>query len=217
VSDIFQEVDEEVRRERLKKLWDQYGWLVIAIAVLIVVGIGGWRGHQWWEAKKAAEAGAVFESAVALATQGKHAEAEAAFSQIAAGSGGAYKVLARLRAAEQLASTDRDAAVKLFDAVAADGSVSRPMRELAQVRAGLLLVDTAPYAAMKSRLEAQTSDDGTFRHTARELLALSAWRSGDAAATKQWVDLIMNDAATPAGTRARTEMLLALGAAGAKS
>ena len=70
MADIFREVDEEVRRERLKQLWDRYSTLIVAVAVLIIAGIGGWRGYQWWEAKKAAEAGAVFESAVTLASEG---------------------------------------------------------------------------------------------------------------------------------------------------
>ena len=46
VSDIFDEVDEEVRREQFKKLWDRYGTLFVALAVLIVVAVGGWRGYQ---------------------------------------------------------------------------------------------------------------------------------------------------------------------------
>ncbi|MBX6427037.1 MAG: tetratricopeptide repeat protein [Variibacter sp.] len=216
MADIFQEVDEEVRRERLKQFWDRYGGLVMAVAVVIVLGVGGWRGYHWWEAKKAAEAGAVFESAISLAAQGKHAEAEAAFEAIAA-KGGAYGVLARLRAAAELAQRDRDGAVKRYDEIAGDASVPRPLRDLAQIRAGLLLVDAAPYDAMRARLEALAGPDGAFRHTARELLALSAWRSGNAAAARQWIDAILSDAETPPGTRARTEMLLALGATEAKS
>ena len=76
MSDIFQEVDEEVRREQLKKLWDRYGYLLIAACVLLVVGVGGWRTYEWWEAKKAAEASTSFQAAVALAGEGKNKEAE---------------------------------------------------------------------------------------------------------------------------------------------
>ena len=216
MSDIFREVDEEVRRERLKQLWDRYNGLIIAVAILIIAGIGGWRTYQWWDAKKAAEAGAVFESAVALASENKHDEAEAAFSAIA-NKGGAYGVLARLRAAGELARKDRDGAVKQYDAIASDSSTPRTLRDLANARAGLLLVDTASYEAMRTRLEPLTRENGAFRHTAREVLALTAWRTGDKAAARQWVDAIMNDAATPAGTRARAEMLLALGATSAKT
>ncbi len=46
MSDIFREVDEEVRREQLKKLWERYSILIVAVAVLIVAGVGGWRGYE---------------------------------------------------------------------------------------------------------------------------------------------------------------------------
>ena len=62
VSDIFHEVDEEVRREQLKKLWERYSISSSRLAVLVVAGVGGWRGYEWWEAKKAAAAGAQFET-----------------------------------------------------------------------------------------------------------------------------------------------------------
>jgi len=86
VSDIFHEVDEEVRRERLNKLWERYGNLLVAAAVVVVAGIAGWRGYGWWEAKKAAESGAAFQTAMSLSEAGKHTEAEVDFAKIA-GSG----------------------------------------------------------------------------------------------------------------------------------
>jgi hypothetical protein len=84
VSEIFDEVNEDVRREQLKKLWDQYSIYIIAGALLIIAAVGGWRGYQYLEAKKAAEAGTAFDKAVELAEQGKHSEAEAAFNSLAA-------------------------------------------------------------------------------------------------------------------------------------
>lgn len=216
MSDIFNEVDEEVRRERLKQLWDRYGGLVIGVALLIVVGIGGWRGYEWWQARKAAEAGAVFEQAVMLASEGKYDEAETAFGRIA-DEGSAYRVLARLRQASELARKDRDGAVKIYDALISDSSLSQVMQDLARVRAGLLLVDTASLDHMRNRLEASTATGRIFRHAARELMAFSAWRAGNPTATKQWLDTIIADPETPVGVRNRTEMLMALSAPDARS
>ena len=71
MADIFHEVDEEVRRERLQKLWDRYSIYIIALAVLIVAGIGAWRGYEWWQAKQAAAAGAQFEAALTLSEAGQ--------------------------------------------------------------------------------------------------------------------------------------------------
>ncbi len=84
------------------------------------------------------------------------------------------------------------------------------------MRAGYLLVDTAPYAELLTRLEPLTANDRTFRHTAREILALSAWKAGDMTAARKWTDMIMADPQTPAGTRSRAEVLSELIAASNK-
>ena len=96
-DNIFHEVDEEVRREQLKQLWNRYGNFLIAAAVVVVLGIAAWRGYQWWEARKSAQAGAAFEAAVELADQSKNAEAQAAFAKIAADAPANYRILARFR------------------------------------------------------------------------------------------------------------------------
>lgn len=210
MSELFDEVDEEVRRDQLKKLWDQYSIYIIGLALLIIAAVGGWRGYQYLEAKKAAEAGAAFDRAVELAEQNKHAEAEAAFADLAAKAPYGYRTLARLRAAAEAATRDKAAATKMFDDIAADGSVAAPERDLARIRAAQLLLETTSYPSMLQRLEPATAKDATFRHSARELLALSAWRANDATATRQWLDMIANDGDTPPGLRSRAEALQAL-------
>jgi hypothetical protein len=210
VSELFDEVDEEVRREQLKKLWERYSIFIIAGAILIIAAVGGWRGYQYLEAQKAAEAGAAFEAAAELSEQGKHAEAEAAFSKLAATAPYGYRMLSRLRAAAEVATRDPQAAAKLYDDIAADRSVGGSEQDLARIRAAGLLLDTTSYSDMLQRLEPATAPAATYRHTARELLALSAWRANDATATRQWLDIIANDGQTPAGLRSRAEALQAL-------
>jgi hypothetical protein len=210
VSELFDEVDEDVRREQLKKLWDRYSIYIVAGALLIIAAVGGWRGYQYLEDKKAAEAGTAFDKAVDLSEQDKHSEAEAAFNSLAATAPAGYRALARLRSAAEVASRDPQAAAKSYDDIAADRGVRAPVRELAKVRAAGLLLETTSYPAMLERLEAATAPEATFRHTARELLALSAWRANDPVAARKWLDLIANDAETPASLRSRAEALQAL-------
>ena len=210
MSELFDEVDEEVRRDQLKKLWDKYSIFIIAGALLIIAGVGGWRGYQYLEAKKAAEAGAAFDKAVELSEANKHTEAEAAFNDLAAKAPSGYRMLARLRAAAEVASRDPKAAAKLYDDIAADRSIGAEQQDLARIRAAGLLVDGAPYSEMLQRLESSTGPQATFRHTARELLALSAWRANDTAAARKWLDLIANDGETPPSLRSRAEAMQAL-------
>jgi hypothetical protein len=210
VSELFDEVDEDVRRDQLKKLWEQYSIYIIAGALLIIASVGGWRGYQYVEARKAAEAGAAFDKAVELSEANKHSEAEAGFAELAAKGPSGYRVLARLRMAAEVANRDTAAAAKMFDEMTADRSVGAAEQDLARVRAAQLLLETTTYPNMKERLEAAAAPGSTFRHTARELLALSAWRANDAAATRQWLDLIANDGETPPSLRSRAEALQAL-------
>ena len=216
MADIFHEVDEEVRRERLKKLWDRYSIYIVALAVLIIAGVGGWRGYDYLQGRKAAEAGAAFEAALTLAEAGKHQEAADAFAKVGKDGTPGYRTLARLREAAELAVTDAKAAVAAFDAVAADGAVTQTLRDVAGVRAGFLLLDTAAYEEMRNRLEPLTAANRPFRHSARELLALSAWRAEDMATTRRWSDMILNDGETPPSIRARIDVLMALVPATAK-
>jgi hypothetical protein len=210
VSELFDEVDEEVRREQLKKLWDRYSIYIIAAALLIIAAVGGWRGYQYLEAKKAAEAGAAFDAALELAEQNKHAEAEAAFDKLAATAPSGYRMLARLRAAAEVATRDPQAGAKIYEDLAADRSIGAEQQELARIRAAGLLLDSESYPNMLQRLEVASKPDATFRHTARELLALSAWRANDTTAARQWLDMIANDGETPAAMRSRAEALQAL-------
>jgi hypothetical protein len=122
-----------------------------------------------------------------------------------------------VRAAAELAQTDPKAAVAAYDKIVANSSVGSDLRDLAGLRAGALLMDSGAYADARARLEPLTGADHTFRHTARELLALTAWRAGDAAAAKRWIELISTDPATPPDERSRMEMLTALMASEGKS
>jgi hypothetical protein len=210
VAELFDEVDEEVRREQLQKLWQKYSIHIIAALLLVIAAVGGWRGYQYLEEKKAAEAGDAFNKAVQLSEQGKHTEAEASFNDLVAKGPAGYRMLARFRAAAEVANKDPQAAAKMFDNLAADSSIGPELQGLARIRAAGLLVDTATYADMVRRLEPEAAAGQTFRHAAREMLALSAFRTNDSTAARKWLDEIELDAETPPSMRSRAEALQAL-------
>ena len=152
-----------------------------------------------------------------MSEQGKYTEAEAAFAKVAADAPQGYRVLARMRAASALAQVKPADAIKAYDELSADASIGTTWQDLAAIRAGLLLVDTASLADMRRRLDPLAEPTRSFRHTARELLALSAWRSHDIPAARRYLDMIATDAESPIGTRARADVLSGLIAAEGKS
>lgn len=210
MSDIFREVDEEIRHERYKKLWDRFGIWLIAVAVFIVIGTAGYRGWLYWQEKQAREAGDIFVQALNLSNDGKYAEAEELLGRLEGATGG-YPALATMRAATVKALTgDKQAALAEFDAIAADGGNPQIFRDIARLRGGYLAIDLEDYASVEKRLEELSGDGDGWRFLAREALAFSAWKAGDMATTRRWLDGIVNVEGAPAEVAARAGLLLDL-------
>ncbi len=217
MSDVFREVDEEVRREQLKKLWERYQYLIIGVVLLVVVGVGGWRFYEWNQTRLAAQIGTQFENAIVLGDAGKHDEAEKIFARIAVDGTPSYRALARIRQAAQLAQIDAPAATETYRQISADSSVEQVFRDIASLRAAGLLIDAGSYVDARKLLEPLAQAGREFRHAARELLALNAWKADDRQGAMKWYAAILTDPETPASSRTRVEMLIALTAADGKS
>ncbi len=211
MADIFNEIDEDLRRERLGKIWSRFGSYIIGLAVLIVLGVGAWRGYEWWQTREAAASGARFAAALKLSDEGKHTEAQAAFAEIAKDGTSGYRILARFRAATELAYTDKAAAVAAYDALANENGVDPLAREVARIRAGLLLVDTAPLADIEARMKPLDTLTGAFRNSAREILGLAQYRAGDYDAATKTFETLLADGELPPGMRQRAELMRTLG------
>lgn len=211
MTDIFKEVDEDLRREQLKKLWDRFGPYVIGLAILIVVATAGIRGWEYWQEKQAQATGDRFLAALDLATQGKHQEAITALKAVEANGSGSYPILAKFRIASELAASgNAKDAVAEYDAIAARGDASEAIKTLARLRAAAMLVDTISVDDLQKRIGDLASTGNVWRHNARELLGLDAWRTGDYQAARKYFDEINNDQEAPGDLRQRAQVMLSL-------
>ncbi|MGL4243716.1 MAG: tetratricopeptide repeat protein [Beijerinckiaceae bacterium] len=208
MSDIFREVDEEVRRSQAEALWKRYGNLIIGLCVLVVIGVGGYRYFEWQKENAAAAAGAEFEAAISMLQGGKTVEGEAAIAKIAASGSGAYRTLAQFRAASDQAKKDPPGALKTFDALASDQTIEAAFRDMARLRAGMIAVDLEGFADVERRLLPLVSNNGSFRHQAHELMAASAVKAREMDKAQRYLDAIIIDRQAPADLRGRAEVLI---------
>ncbi len=208
MSDIFREVDEEVRRSQAEAVWRRYGWLIVGFCVVVVAGVGAYRYMQWTREVAASAAGARFESAMADLTRGRAAEAQKTLEELAASPAGGYQALARMRLASELAKSNPTAAIQRFDAIAADAAVDQGIRDIAILRAGILAADLLPLADVERRLQPLISANGPFRHQAREMIAMAAVKANDMEKARQNLDSIIIDRQAPAELRGRAEVLI---------
>lgn len=214
---FFREVNEEIRQDRTRQLWARYGrWLIAAAvaAILVTIGYVAWREYS---ISRANASGDEYLAALDLATEGKTDEALAALGALSDEGYGAYRDLARMRAASvQETKGDKAAAVAAFDAVSADSRAPKPLRNLAAIRAAYILVDTGSLEDVASRVQQLSGDAEPLRFAARETMGLAAWKAGDAAEAKRLFEQLSDDQATPTGIALRTRLMLELIAAGNK-
>ena len=116
MSDIFQEVDEEVRRDKAVEFWTKHQNLIFAVAVVIVLATGGYRYYEYRRLQASEAAGAAFQQALELDRDGKAEEARAALAKVAADAPGGYQALARFAQAALTAKTDPKAGALAYDA-----------------------------------------------------------------------------------------------------
>jgi hypothetical protein len=210
MSDIFREVEEDIRKDHWRRLWDRFAPYILGGAVLIVLATAGYRGWEYWQIRQADASGDRFLAALQLSEEGKYQEAIPALRALAEDGSGSYPLLARFRLATDLArSGDVVGAVAEYDAIAGSNAPD-DVRALARLRAALLLVDTAPPSELETRLHDLADTGNAWRHTAREILAISAWRSGDLTNAKRYLDMMTADQETPQDIRGRVVMLSSL-------
>ncbi len=208
---LFREVDEDVRREEIEKLWKRYGNLVIAACLGVVLGVAGIKGWQYWQKQTSETAGAAYVQATKLATEGKTDEASEVYAEIAEGSHTGYGQLARMQRAGILAGKGQTQdAVKAYDALAADTSIEASLRDLAKMRAAYLLADTASVDDLKSRLAGLDVEGSAWRPSTQEIFALAQYHSGNLSEADKLLKALISDPNTPAGLRQRAQLFAAI-------
>lgn len=208
MTDIFQEVEEEVRRERLEQLWRRYGSYVIAAAAFAVAATAALTGWRAYSDRLQAERAREFIAASALLETSPR-EAAQAF-EVIAGKSGSYAVLARFRQAEaELRRGDVKQAAAIYDSIAADSGATTRLRDLAALKSAYLNADTLSLADLRARLAPVMRADGAWRHLARELLAFAALKAGERKTAIEDFRALSEDPTAPGGVRSRAVTMLA--------
>lgn len=214
MTDIFREVDEDLRTDQYTRLWRRYGRFVIAAVVAVIVATAAWQGYVAWERSRNQAYSERFIAALQMLQAGQPGAAINTLEALEQDAHTGYASLARLqRAGAMIQAGDRREAIALYDAIANDANVDRSLRDLASYMAAQSLLDTADEATLERRLQPLNQDGNPWRFNARELLALTALRAGNTAKAREYYAQLTDDPATPQAIRARAaEMLAAMAA-----
>jgi hypothetical protein len=208
---MLREIDSELRRDQLMKMWDRYGVYVIAGVALLFASVAGFK---WWEGNRIAaaqQAGARYEAALLLQSEGKSDEARQALQAIVKDAPANYAALARLQlAAKANTAGNKDEALAIYEDIAAGGQVDPLLRDYARLQSAALKLDTADFTEMQNRLNPLMAAGNAWSLSARELFGLAAYRAGRMEEARQTFLELAADPKTPASMRERVGLVMAL-------
>ena len=197
---LLREVDEELRREKMERLWQRYNGLILGAAAVVIAGVAGYKFLENRRLSATYTAGSQFNAAVELANQNKREEAVKAFQHIAETGPHGYATLAKLHIAGAYVKDGKTAeAVAAFDALAADPSVDQLLKNFAQLQAASLRMDQADFTEMQNRLNSLTGETSPYKVSARELLGFAAFKAGKLEEARKLLEPLLID---PNATRA---------------
>lgn len=215
MTDIFREIDEELRYDKLQRLWQRHRILLIALLAGVLLGTVGYVVWRDYSEKQALERAGAFAAALSAAIQTDQAAAQpdaatlSALGDLAEGSDG-YATLARLQmAAVEIRGGNVDGALEIYESIAGDSGVERIFRDLAVILLAMNSLDSAEPDALAARLAPLAGEENPWRHSARELSALLALRTGETERARELLTGLSGDATAPAGIRQRADELLA--------
>jgi hypothetical protein len=209
---LLREIDEDIRRERFAKLWKRYGTYVIAAAVLLLASVAGYKIWQEQTIARRGEAAEQFTAAVALASKDR-AAAEERLRAIAKDGPAGYGLLAAFQQAALLAKGgDRQAARNAYQDL--QRSASDPIyRDLAILSEAMVALEGEALPidadAIRDKLQPLALDGNPWRFSARELMAMLAWRGGQTGEAKNRLQALAEDPQAPADIRNRAQQMLA--------
>jgi hypothetical protein len=213
VVDFFDEVEEELREERMQELLKKYGGLLFGAALLVIAAAAGWKAWGWYQEKRDLEVASLYlaaSSRVDAAGSSNRLVATAAFEAVATRAPEGYRELARLReAAARADSGDLAGASVVWDQVAADSSADPLLRDLASLTWCLYHIDKGDPAVVEGRLKPLAAPGNAWRSLAAEQLALLDLRQGHTDAAKAQLRKLVEDTTAPGGVRSRAGALLA--------
>ena len=210
MSDVFREVDEELRRDRLLALWKRFGPYIIGAAIALVLVVGG---RAYWtdyiDNKRQAESWAYDEALAAFQINAE--TGQPALEAIVGGGNDGYAALARFQLAAELQFSGRiDESIAHYEALSADGALNDRLRGLAALMTATLYIDQEREVEAREVLIGLVADNPTWRLSATEFLGFLDFRAGNLEEARSVFASLSVDQAAPQAMQNRAKEMMSL-------
>lgn len=201
MSDVMQEVNDELRQQRLEAFWiENRNWIIggIILAIITTAGLTWWRGYSYkQDMARTSQLIAAVKS-----------EDPKALTDFAAASGKNHAALAKFSAAGLHVKNGNAArAIELYAEIAGSMSVNRELRDLAKILSVNLRLGTDDPKKLHKELSGMSGKNEPYRYTALEMDALVYAAEGNAKEAAAKLEAISSSPDAPEDSRLRATTL----------
>ncbi|MBO7556350.1 MAG: tetratricopeptide repeat protein [Alphaproteobacteria bacterium] len=192
---FLQEVEEDLKNESLKKLWDKYGLFVIIFVAAILTLAVSYESIKSWYIRRAENWSNAYSIALVLQNQGKYEESIDALNMIINKKFGAFASLAKMQQVNVLLDNgNQELALNKLSEIIADKSFEPELRDVAIVKLASFKQNTASREEMENLLSSITSQpQNSWYGTAQSMLAGVSLRDGDKETAKNIYEKLLEN------------------------
>ena len=204
-SDVFmREVDEALREDELRTLWQRYGRAAIVGLVVLLIAVAGFLYWQHHRTSVAERQGEQLDTVLDALAAGQTAKAEAPLAELAQSDAEGYRAMAKFTQADLLLQkNDLAGAAAIFGQVAKDESLPQPFRDLALVRQTSAEYDTLQPQQVVDRLRGLATEGNAFLGSAGEMVAVAYLRMNQREQAGRLFATMARDVTVPQSIRQR--------------
>lgn len=209
MADLFQEIDDELRQDKASRLWRVYGKYVVAVAIVIIISVGGYKFWQQKQLDDGEKASIAYEAALARSASGDHKGAIDQLNEEEIGIVAGYAALSQMQKANlAMKINDFEAALITFKDIAENDNYPKSINEWASFRYATVRVEKQIDSNALADLDSLIATDSPWRFLAKEIKAIKEIETGNKSEAKVIFSELADDENAPERLRVRAAEFL---------
>lgn len=191
---LFQEINEELKQEKMRNFWKKYGILATVVVIAALTFAVSFESIKAWQNKKAQTWSDAYAYAYNLQIQGKYDESIAVFKDIEQQNGGIYRDIAQMQIANVLLEQAKnDEALIVLTALVNNPDANVSIQNMAIFKLASYKLDNAPREEIEALLNRLIIDNGSWVNVAKEMKAMLEIREGNLSQALEIYNDILNN------------------------
>lgn len=209
MADLFQEIDDELRQDKASRLWRVYGKYLVAVAIVIIISVGGYKFWQQKQLDDGEKASIAYEAALARSASGDHKGAIDQLNEEEIGTVAGYAALSQMQKANlAMKINDFEAALITFKDIAENDNYPKSINEWASFRYATVRVEKQIDSNALADLDSLIATDSPWRFLAKEIKAIKEIETGNKSEAKVIFSELADDENAPERLRVRAAEFL---------